>query len=193
MIYTSIVGEKNSPRYDIKVFKGEGLFTSPRMEAKIYKVLFHKFIKDEYSIWVDGNAFLKYQEEYYYDLLGDYDIAVKKHPGRNCVYEEAEACKQRKKDKEEIINKQVKKYKKEGYPADNGLGECQMIVRRNTPEMRRLCEAWWAEICAHSSRDQISFPYIFRDKVKYLPTTCKTPETYISNEYYKLERHLHDR
>lgn len=193
MIYTAITGEKNKPRTDIETFKGEGLFDSSRMEAKIYKVLFHKFIKDEYSIWVDGNVFLKYQEDYYYKLLDDYDIAVKIHPGRDCVYEEAESCKEKNKDKHELIDKQVEKYRKEGYPEHNGLGECQMIIRRNTPEMRKLCEAWWEEICNHSSRDQISFPYIFRDKVKYLPTEGNTPETYVNNEYYKLERHLHDK
>jgi len=192
-IYTAITGGKNNPRTDIKCFTGEGLFTTPRMEAKIYKILFHKFIKDEYSIWVDGNVFLKYQEDYYYKLLGDYDIAVKQHPGRDCVYEEAEACKHWKKDKFSLINKQIAKYRKEGYPEHNGLAECQMIIRRNTPAMVKLCEAWWAEICANSSRDQISFPYIFRDKVKYLPTDCLSPQKYVSNEYYKLEPHLNDK
>ncbi len=193
MIYSSIVGDKNKNRKDIKVFKGEGIFKSSRMEAKIYKVLFHKFIKDEYSIWVDGNVFLKYQEDYYYKLLGDYDIAVKKHPGRNCLYEEAEQCKLLKKDKLHLINRQIERYRKEGYPEKAGLAECQMIIRRNTPEMRRLCEEWWKEICSNSSRDQISFPYIFRDKVKYLPTKCDTINTYNLNEYYRREEHLHER
>ncbi len=192
MIFTSITGGKNIPREDIKVFKGEGLFKSPRMEAKIYKVLFHKFIEDEYSIWVDGNFFLKYQEDQYYSLLGDYDIAVMQHPKRNCVYEEAEECKKWNKDKHEIINEQVAKYRKEGYPEENGLGECNFIIRRNTPEMRRLHEAWWAEICRHSSRDQISFPYIFRDKVKYLPPV-ESREEALSNKYYRREAHLHER
>ncbi len=193
MTYSSITGGKNNPRNDIKIFTGEGIFKSPRMEAKIYKVLFHKFIEEEYSIWVDGNVFLKYQEDYYYDLLGDYDIAVKEHPVRKCVYEEAEACKYYNKDSFEIIDKQMAKYRKEKYPENNGLGECQMIIRRNTKEMRQLCEAWWAEICAHSSRDQLSFPYIFRDKVKYLPTKCNTVKNYNNNEYYRREDHIHER
>lgn len=193
MIYTAITGEKNNPRPDIKTFTGEGLFKSSRMEAKIYKILFHKFIDDEYSIWIDGNVFLKYQEEYYYNLLGDYDIAVKQHPGWNCIYEEAKQCKLMKKDRFYLIDRQIEKYRKEGYPENAGLGECQMIIRRNTPEVRRLCEAWWAEICANSSRDQISFPYIFRDKVKYLPTKAETYREFVSNEYYRLEPHLHDK
>ena len=193
MIYTAITGGKNNPRIDIKCFTGEGLFTTPRMEAKIYKILFHKFIKEEYSIWIDGNVFLKFQEDYYYKLLGDYDIAVKQHPGWNCLYEEAKQCKLQKKDKFSLIDKQIEKYRNEGYPENAGLAECQMIIRRNTPEVRRLCEAWWAEICANSSRDQISFPYIFRDKVKYLPTKPKTLREFASNEYYKLEPHLNDK
>ena len=191
MVYTAITGDKDKPRYDIKVYTGETLFVHPRREAKIYKVLFHKYIEDEYSIWVDGNFFLKMQEEFYYDLLGDYDIAVMQHPSRNCVYEEAEECKRLLKDDPVIIDEQIAKYRKEGYPENNGLAECNFIIRRNTPEMRRLHEAWWAEICRHSSRDQISFPYIFRDKVKYLPPV-QTVEEAKSNQYYRREKHVHE-
>jgi len=197
MIYSAIVGNKDKTRDDIKVFKGEGLFKSPRMEAKIYKVLFHKFIDAEKSIWIDGNVFLQQEEEWYYDQLGDYNIGVVEHPKYGipgCIYKEAEACKRYGQGNPDKINEQISKYRKEGYPERNGLGQCCMIVRKNTKEVRQLCEAWWAEICRHSVRDQISFPYIFRDKVKYFKHEDHFPEerNYIhdNNKYFKREPHL---
>lgn len=166
MIYSAIVGEKDKQREDIKVFSGES--HDPLMEAKKYKILSHKYIDSEYSIWVDGNVYLKQNEEWYYNLLGDYDIAVLKHPLHQCVYKEAKLCKKIGTGNPEAIDELMDKYTGEGYPENNGLAQCCMIVRRHTPELNTLNEAWWAEICRYCSRDQLSFPYIFQGKVKYL-------------------------
>lgn len=162
MIYTAIAGDKDEPRNDIKVFTTD-MFVSPRMNAKIFKILPHLFMKDEYSVWVDGNIYPKKTEEEYVSLLGDNDIAVLKHPERDCVYEEAGFCKIKGKDTAEHIDPQVQRYRQAGYPANNGLYACGFIIRRHTEEMKRLCERWWAEICTGSSRDQISFPVVFKD------------------------------
>lgn len=168
MIYTAITGGKDAERDDIKVFRGTGQFTNPLMEAKKYKVLPHKYMDSEISIWVDGNVYLKQSEDFYKGLLKDTDIAVLEHPLHQCVYKEAEFCKQTGKGVPEEIDELMDKYTQEGYPENNGLAQCCMIVRRHTPEINALNEAWWAEITRYSSRDQLSFPYIFRDKVKYL-------------------------
>jgi len=173
MIYTAITDNKDHPRKDIPCFHGENLFTSPILKAKIYKVLPHKFLDTEYSIWVDGNVFPKQPEDWYYGFLKHHDIAVLEHPKHNCVYKEAELCKQMKVGNQDKIKEQIDKYKKEAYPENHGLGQCCMLIRRHTPEQNRLNEAWWAEICRHSWRDQISFPYIFRDKANYIPHARK--------------------
>lgn len=168
MIYTAIAGEKDAPRDDIKVFTTD-MFVSPRMNAKIFKILPHLFMNDEYSVWVDGNMTPKLTEQEYIAFLGDNDIAVMNHPERQCLYDEGKFCEIKGKDIAEKIEPQLHRYHQEGYPRNNGLYACGFIVRRHTPKMKRLCEQWWAEICAGSSRDQISFPYVFREGVSIIP------------------------
>lgn len=168
MIYTAITGGKDAERDDIHVFRGTGQFTNPLMEAKKYKVLSHKYVNSEISIWVDGNVYLRQSEDFYKTLLKDTDIAVLEHPLHKCVFKEAEFCKKMGKGEPDEIDELMDKYTHEGYPENNGLAQCCMIVRRHTPEINALNEAWWAEVCRYSSRDQLSFPYIFQDKVKYL-------------------------
>jgi hypothetical protein len=183
MIYTCITNEKDKPRNDVKMVEGLGLFKNPRRDARMIKVLSHKFIDDEYSIWVDGNVFLRKNEREYYKLLGNKDIAVIDHPQRNCIYDEALACIKLEKDNDRIIVEQVGKYKDEGFK-DNKLAQTSIVIRRRTPELMRLENAWWAEICRYSYRDQLSFPYVFGDRAVYLPV-----KDHDDNEYFERLSH----
>jgi hypothetical protein len=75
------------------------------------------------------------------------------------------------KDKCDIIEKQMKKYKKEKYPMHKGLIENTVILRRhNMPEVVSLGEAWWLEIKQFSKRDQLSFSYVaWKQNFHYMP------------------------
>lgn len=137
-------------------------FTEPRRNAKIHKVLPHLFVDTDISIWLDANISLNVSPEELVKLwLGDDDIAVCEHFERTCLYVEAEVCKTCQLDDPKLIDAQMARYKKEGYPENNGMAECGVIIRRHTPEVARCNEKWWAEICAGSSRDQLSFAYSF--------------------------------
>jgi hypothetical protein len=169
IVYTAITGGKDAPRDDIWCFDEYERFKDPVMNAKIYKVLPHLFFEAKYSIWIDGNIKLLVKPEQLVEMMGDmFDIAVFTHPERDCIYEEGLFCKSKGKGDPEDIDKQLARYRVEEYPERAGLGACYIIVRRHIPQMNRLCEKWWAEICAGSSRDQLSFPYIFQNKVQYL-------------------------
>lgn len=185
MIYTAITDRKDKIRDDVKVFRAYNRFKEPRLNAKIYKILSHLFIQGEFSIWIDGNLFLKQPPEVFIQLLGGADIAVFRNPYRDCLYEEANACIKQKLDNPLIIEEQIEKYRQEGFPVSAGLGACFLIIRRHTDQIKRLNEKWWAEICRNSSRDQISFPYIFNQVVKYLP--IQHP---FNNKYFKRIGHL---
>jgi len=137
------------------------LFQNPVMNAKVPKVLIHKFVDTDYSLWVDGNIQVKVRlAKLIKEWLGDYDIAVFNHPGRDCIYEEIDECLRRGKGDPVKLRAQGNKYLAEGYPRHNGLAECTIILRRHNERTARFNEAWWAEICAQSCRDQVSFPYI---------------------------------
>jgi hypothetical protein len=158
MQYTAITGNKDERRKDIKCFGEYSEFKNPARNAKIYKVLSHLYVNDKYSLWVDGNIFLKVSEKDLIEMMGDKDILTFANPYRDNIYDEAEECKRLNLDDPQVINNQIKRYHNTKV-----LSQCGIILRRHTKEIKRLNEKWWAEICAGSVRDQISFNHVFKD------------------------------
>ena len=139
-------------------------FHDPCRNAKIHKILPHRFFPDaEYSLWIDGSIVIKSTlpiQKWAREYLRKHDLSVFKHPVRNCIFQEGMYCMKKELDRPEIIDRQMQKYYEAGYPLNNGLAECTILLRRHTPRMRRFDEAWYAEIQAHSRRDQLSFNYV---------------------------------
>lgn len=135
---------------------------NPRLRARRHKALSHQlFPAADITIWLDGcltpvDDPIPLVEKY----LAGHDICVFEHMQRRCVYREAEACKQLRKDRPEVIDTQMAVYRAAGYPPDNGLAETTCVMRRHTPEVRKFNELWWAEMQQHSLRDQLSFDYL---------------------------------
>jgi hypothetical protein len=162
------------------------IFKESRRNAKIHKIMPHLYVDTDISIWLDANISLNITPEEMVKLwLNDgNDIAVCRHFERDCLYQEAEVCKTYKLDDPKVIDEQVARYKKNGYPERNGMPECGVIVRRHTPEINRLNERWWAEICRGSSRDQISFAYCF-PKYKMFPVNARHSPLFNYNGHKK--------
>jgi hypothetical protein len=140
-------------------------FVDPRRNSRIQKILAHQFIETEYSIYIDGNIrLLVPPEELIAEHLKDTDLAVWRHPKRDCVFDEAIVCAKRKLDDPETIIEQAVAYEKDSYAKHKGLAECNVILRRHTKKVEEFNNAWWSEYCRHSRRDQISFMYAV-DKV----------------------------
>lgn len=134
-------------------------FKCPRRNSRVPKILAHQFIDSRYSLWIDGNfKLLKPIEELLY-LLDEHDIAMFKHPTRDCLYDEALVCAKNNLDDPEVIIKQVKRYEEEGYGKNRGLCEGGFILRRHTPKVEAFNNYWWSEYSAGSVRDQISMFY----------------------------------
>ena len=137
-------------------------FDSPRQNAKVHKILAHRYLADyDYSLWLDGSLRLLCPvRELIKRYLADADLAVFKHHCRDCLYDEAEVCRVMKLDDEETILAQVARYEAAGYPKNNGLIEAGVLLRRHTPGIERFNNLWWREICGGSIRDQISANYV---------------------------------
>mgnify|MGYP006921314466 CR=1 FL=1 len=139
---------------------------NPHMNAKIHKILIHKYIDSEFTIWIDGSVEITKSIEKMTELfLKDHDIAVYNY--RSWTREEkietiedqiAECCRLGKDDPKRIHEQ----YKNNSYPK-RIPPICPIIFRRNNLQTARLNERWWAEICRYSVRDQLSFPYVFTD------------------------------
>lgn len=182
MIYTSICGGYDHPRNDIKCFSEYDKFKDPRLNAKIYKVLPHKFMPEEpYWIWCDGNLTLK--GEYFSELMemvGESDVAVFENPYRETVGEEMEEIKRLELDDPSIIDSLC-------YNKQEKLPACFLIIRKNTPEVRAMNERWWSEITTGSVRDQISFPSCY-PTAKHLPKVHPFNNKYFERRGHKIPR-----
>jgi hypothetical protein len=165
---------KISMRWEARVLNGcDG--SDPCRVAKIYKVLPHRFFPDaKTSLWVDGSIdfLMPFPVINLLDYLKDADLVIFEHPNRHCLYQEACECMIRGLDDPTVILNQVNRYTQEGYPANIGLVEASVILRRHTKRLEAFNEDWWSEIKRGSRRDQISFNYVaWRHglKINYFP------------------------
>jgi hypothetical protein len=120
------------------------------------------FADAQFTLWHDGSHHLKVNPWDVIDdsLSDDREFATFKHPMRDCIYEETQACLQLKKDAPGRLLEQAERYSQEGYPAGEGLFETSCIARRNSAAVAGLNDLWWREIQRSSCRDQISLPYV---------------------------------
>lgn len=133
----------------------------PKWANRHCKIMVHEHLDVEYSIYHDGNIeMLIDPQEAIERWLQDTDIAVFAHPRRDCVYDEARACIREGKAQGNEVAPQMARYRQEGYPEGAGLAACWVLIRRHTPEIRRLDEAWWAEYAKGAKRDQLGFNYV---------------------------------
>ena len=184
-VYSAIIGKYGNRADDIECFDEFDKFKLPVFNAKIYKILAHQYIDANISIWIDGNIGLAVDKEVIAELLGDNDIALFKHFARDCIYTEMPEAMARYREDEDGIRQsildQAVYYKQLGYPPNNGLYECNMLIRRHTKAIEEFNNAWWAEICRHSNRDQLSFPYVLS---KFPDLKIKKLEGNIRNHEY---------
>lgn len=136
---------------------------SPVKQQRIIKICPHLFLPQyTSSIYVDGSIDITGNLN---DFLSKYcnsdkSVYIRRHPTRNCIYEEAVACINLKKDTASNIESQMNRYISENYPSQNGLVESGVIYRHhNDPYCIRLMELWKNEVIKGSHRDQLSFNY----------------------------------
>lgn len=177
-VITSITGDKDFLRDDHVVGSGKFIcysdnteaqsniyeirpaydkFKDPRRNSRIHKIMIHKYSDADFTIWHDGNTRLMVPpEEIIEKCLGEYDMALFQHGARDCIYEEAMECAKLKLDDPELIIEQAKHYEDGEYAKHKGLCSGFFIIRRNNEKTQLFNEAWWADYCRFSRRDQIA-------------------------------------
>ncbi len=129
-----------------------------RRQSRLYKwLLCDYFPQADASLYIDCNFKILTNLD---SLLNGYDILMKPHPGRDCLYEEAKTCLDYNLDYKENINRQVERVKADGYPKHNGLHEGNVILRRHTDKIKEFGRAVWGSISCGSHRDQLSLDYV---------------------------------
>ena len=161
-----------------EVRKSTSIYNDPNRNAKKYKVLPHRYLKEyNWSIWIDGNI----------KIISDFTTLCNGNPyklydhmkvfdARDCIYDEAQAILNLAKinserfpekginnwkDNPNLIVNQMNKYSAAGCPKNNGLATTPIMVRNhNNADVIQQNEGWWDEIKHNSKRDQLSFNYI---------------------------------
>lgn len=143
-------------------------FKDPRRNSRIQKIMPHKFMDCDFSIYIDGNRKLLVSPEKLVERYMDgYDIVMFKHSLRDCVYDEALEVAKLGLDDPELIIEQAKFYEDHEFPKHKGLVECGFIIRRHNKRVADFNEFWWADYCRFSRRDQLSvMPAIERSGVR---------------------------
>ena len=163
-----------------------------RLRAKFFKLFpWEAFTLDQYDIliYIDGSIEITSPDfvRHCLDALGDQDMALYRHPQRDCIYDEAIASKPLNKYQSQNIDAQICFYTSI-FPRHGGLYACGVMVRRiQSASVRELMARWWWEIIKWTYQDQLSFPVV-----------CKlsgfTPNTFPGNQYKNafFKVHWHD-
>jgi hypothetical protein len=135
----------------------------PQLSARLIKICFHRFIDDEYSIWLDGSFQVNCNLNEWWKTHFKPDITCVRHPIRDCIYQEAITCTQNGRKGVEGALEQVESYRAV-VPEHSGLIQSGLLMRKRTDFTVNLCEAWFDELSRHSMRDQISFARVSLNK-----------------------------
>jgi len=129
--------------------------TNSRNDAKRYKILPYEYIDDPYTIYIDGSFIINCDLNMFYALHSG-RITFMKHPYRNCVYSEIDACIKYKKDRSILLNNVKAEYKRERIPPNSGLASSGIIMRSGGED---FCKLWFELYMKGCNRDQISWAY----------------------------------
>jgi hypothetical protein len=135
-----------------------------RRNAKFPK-LFGFLLIPHYDVYIWHDHYLEVIADPFQmakDFLNDSEIAIFKHPKRNCIYEEMDAVLKFGFERPDLIQDSRKFFEEKNYPKDNGLYELTSFMYRNTFNVKQMMLSWWELINKFSSRDQISFPYVLQ-------------------------------
>ena len=145
----------------------KNLKLSPIKLERYIKINSHLVLPKKYnfSVFIDGNIYIKNDinlllNELKYKI-GNFNLYVRKHPERNCLYDEISAVLYYKKDTFKNIFPQIEKFIQEGFPHNYGLPETNILIRNHfNSNIIKLMNDWWSILFKGSHRDQLSFSYI---------------------------------
>lgn len=117
----------------------------------------------DYSIYIDGNVeIISTISQLIKNINNKTGLAIHRHCERKCIYDEIKACRAYNKGKYSNLKKQAKRYKKEGFPQNYGMLECNMLISDLQNDiLTKIFNKWWEEyLKSESMRDQIALPYV---------------------------------
>ena len=134
----------------------------PALKNRFLKMHPHLLFPEyDFSIYIDASIAIELDIFRLLSRLDDKSIALfKHHAGVKCSYDEAERVKRIGLAKPDMVDKQMSRYKNDGFPSNYGFYECGIIVRKHSDnDCAAIMNTWWNEFLNESKRDQLSFMY----------------------------------
>jgi glycosyltransferase involved in cell wall biosynthesis len=136
--------------------------SDPVRTARRRKILVHEYLPGrDLTVWVDGKLKISCNMD---DLVarfhGPGPLTMLGHPDRDCIYDEADACKRLKKDDPSVIDAHMAKIRSHGMPKKTGLVDTCVIIRTSETLIAKLGREWWGLVQYGSRRDQLSFNFV---------------------------------
>ena len=149
--------------WEIVRISGNGL--PPIGLSKKVKALSHQFLPwADLSLWIDASLVVKAPLDEYVGRLPDEDLILIRHPERNCVYDEMDACIQLNKAEPESIESQRNFYQAIGFPHNWGLFKAGILLRKKSERVADFNFRWWVRTMQFANwRDQLSLPLVLRE------------------------------
>lgn len=159
----------------------------PAKTARWYKIMFHKHIETEFSLWVDGTFIINTNLNRWWKRFAPPFTAIQ-HPYDNCIYTDAQSCIEAGKGQKSLIERQIALYKALNIPKNSGLIASGVLMRQKTPEVSKFCRIWWDQVRSWSERDQIAWGYA---NFKYPELVNKIEWNYQKQREFWHVPHLH--
>ena len=147
--------------WEMRLIPSEVKGSYPKQLSAQIKICPHRFLKEyDESVYVDGNAEIeKSISELSKKINSDnFWLSLKKHPSRNCIYDEVEACLKMGVISQKNHDETLHFLQNENCPKEYGLSETNIIFRKhNNPKCISLMEMWIGLFMESSERTRDQF------------------------------------
>ena len=179
-------------KIDITQMEEYGKLSNSMMNRKIKIIQCRVLQEYDYTVYIDGNIEVVAGVSPIIADMGRTSFGVHYHRRRDCIYDEVVSVKHLKRIRGEEMDRQMRIYKKDGFPQHFGMYENSILIRDNRDdETLNLMQAWWDEFCRFSTRDQLSLPYVIwqqgynKDKILILGNDVER-----NTRFNRINKHL---
>lgn len=130
----------------------------PIKTARYYKIMFHKHIETEFSLWIDATFIVNINLNRWWKRFKKPFTTIK-HPFDDCIYTDINSCISGGKGDKWMLERQKEYYLALGVRKRSGLISSGILMRQKEPNTVQFCKTWWHQVSEWSSRDQPAFGY----------------------------------
>jgi hypothetical protein len=153
-----------SEYWDVRVIRDNKEDLSYRMLSRYHKWNPRKIglPQHTHSLWLDSQCYFKFEPKAVFDFYMKKGLhtAIHHHTDLRSAYVEGMVTSYvYNNDRPSIVNRQLERYYKEGFPYEYDHFETGILLRKNNKKANNLSDQIYSELVNHSIRDQISTPY----------------------------------